>query len=131
MTSRELAQYCDRQVGQFVIQIAARKGWKTINFVRNRDDFPALRDQLTKLGATHVLTYDDLTDKSLRNNIKEWTAGKSISLMLNCVSGEPTTRMIRFLGQDAHLVSYGAMSKQPLSLPTSALIFNNLTSHGF
>ena len=33
--------------------------------------------------------------------------------------------------QDAHLVSYGAMSKQPLSLPTSLHIFKNLTSHGY
>jgi hypothetical protein len=39
--------------------------------------------------------------------------------------------MIRYLGKDAHLVSYGAMSKQPLSLPTSAFIFKNLTAHGF
>lgn len=39
--------------------------------------------------------------------------------------------MARFLGADAHLVSYGAMSKQPLSLPTSLFIFKNLTSHGF
>ena len=39
--------------------------------------------------------------------------------------------MARLLGQDAHLVSYGAMSKQPLSLPTSLYIFKNLTSHGF
>lgn len=39
--------------------------------------------------------------------------------------------MARLLGSDAHLVSYGAMSKQPLSLPTSLFIFKNLTSHGF
>jgi NADPH:quinone reductase-like Zn-dependent oxidoreductase len=39
--------------------------------------------------------------------------------------------MIKYLGKDAHLVSYGAMSKQPLSLPTSAFIFKNLTAHGF
>jgi NADPH:quinone reductase-like Zn-dependent oxidoreductase len=39
--------------------------------------------------------------------------------------------MARYLGKDAHLVSYGAMSKQPLSLPTSLFIFKNLTSHGF
>lgn len=51
--------------------------------------------------------------------------------MLNCVSGPTTTAAIRFLRQDAHLVSYGAMSKQPLSLPTSAFIFKNLTCHGF
>lgn len=39
--------------------------------------------------------------------------------------------MTRLLGQNAHLVSYGAMSKQPLSLPTSLFIFKNLTTHGF
>lgn len=32
---------------------------------------------------------------------------------------------------DAHLVSYGAMSKAPLSLPTSLFIFKNLTAQGF
>jgi len=39
--------------------------------------------------------------------------------------------MARLLGNDSHLVSYGAMSKQPLSLPTSLFIFKNLTAHGF
>jgi NADPH:quinone reductase-like Zn-dependent oxidoreductase len=39
--------------------------------------------------------------------------------------------MARYLGKNAHLVSYGAMSKQPLSLPTSLFIFKNLTAHGF
>lgn len=39
--------------------------------------------------------------------------------------------MARLLGPDGHLVSYGAMSKEPLSLPTSLFIFKNLTCHGF
>ena len=39
--------------------------------------------------------------------------------------------MARLLGNDAHLVSYGAMSKRPLSLPTSLFLFKNLTAHGF
>lgn len=51
--------------------------------------------------------------------------------MLNCVSGKDTTAMTRLLGDNAHLVSYGAMSKQPLSLPTSAFIFKNLAAHGY
>ncbi|KIM90590.1 hypothetical protein PILCRDRAFT_812350 [Piloderma croceum F 1598] len=33
-----------------------------------------------------------------------------------------TMSMARLLGSDAHLVSYGAMSKQPLSLLTSLFI---------
>jgi NADPH:quinone reductase-like Zn-dependent oxidoreductase len=97
----------------------------------NRDNIDQLKDQLTKLGATHVLTYDDLTDKSTRDKIKQWTGGKPIRLGLNCVGGKETTLMARYLGQDAHLVSYGAMSKQPLSLPTSLFIFKNLTANGF
>ncbi|KAI8985562.1 NAD(P)-binding protein [Trametes punicea] len=134
-------------VGQAVIQIAARKGIKTINFVRNRyHKFPAgkrlhaekfrpdldyLMTQLAQLGATHVFTYDALSDKSLAKHVKQWTAGRPIRLMLNCVSGPDTAAMTRLLGDNAHLISYGAMSKQPLLLPTSLFIFKNLCAQGF
>ncbi|KAF7796817.1 hypothetical protein EIP86_008001 [Pleurotus ostreatoroseus] len=105
-------------VGQAVIQIAARKGLETLNFVRSRGDLESLKHQLTTLGATKVLTYDDLDDKSLRDQVKGWTNGKASS-------NSPDAEL------HAHLVSYGAMSKQPLSLPTSAFIFKNLKCHGF
>ncbi|KAG6899870.1 hypothetical protein C0993_005840 [Termitomyces sp. T159_Od127] len=118
-------------VGQAVIQIAASRGLNTLNFVRPRDNLQDLVKQLEGLGATKVLTYDALSDKSLRKEIKEWTGGKDIRLGLNCVGGPETTQMARLLGNDAHLVSYGAMSKLPLSLPTSLFIFKNLTCHGF
>ncbi|KAI0819672.1 NAD-P-binding protein [Trametes gibbosa] len=118
-------------VGQAVIQIAVRKGIKTINFVRNRPDLDQLLLRLTQLGATHVFTYDALSDKSLAKHIKQWTGSSPIRLMLNCVGGPDTTAMTRFLGDNAHLVSYGAMSKKPLSLPTSLFIFKNLAAQGF
>ncbi|KAF7294454.1 PKS-ER domain-containing protein [Mycena kentingensis (nom. inval.)] len=119
-------------VGQAVIQIAAAKGLKTLNLVRSRPDFPELAGKLKAIGGTEVLTYDDLSDRALTSTImKEWTAGKGIRLGLNCVSGPDTTSMARLLGNDAFLVSYGAMSKQPLALPTSLFIFKNLTSVGF
>lgn len=47
------------------------------------------------------------------------------------MGGKTTTLMARLLGENSHLVSYGAMSKEPLSLPTSLFIFRNLTCHGF
>ncbi|KII87523.1 hypothetical protein PLICRDRAFT_112875 [Plicaturopsis crispa FD-325 SS-3] len=118
-------------VGQAVIQIAASKGIKTINLVRNRENFESLKTALLSYGGTQVLTYDDLTDKATRSKVMEWTGGKDIRLGLNCVGGKETTLMARLLGHNAHLVSYGAMSKQPFSLPTSLFIFKNLTSHGF
>ncbi|KAJ6457166.1 hypothetical protein C8R47DRAFT_995804 [Mycena vitilis] len=119
-------------VGQAVIQIAASRGLKTLSLVRKRPDLDDLTKKLKSLGATEVLTYDDLADRSLTARIiKDWTAGKGIRLGLNCVSGKDTTSMARLLGNDAYLVSYGAMSKEPLSLPTSLFIFKNLTTAGF
>ncbi|KAI0091749.1 NAD-binding protein [Irpex rosettiformis] len=121
-------------VGQAVIQIAAHRGLKTLNFVRNRKNFDELKSQLTNLGATQVITYDELAPdsfKDLRSKVQQWTGGNPIRLFLNCVSGPTTTSLLRLLGKDAHLVSYGAMSKEPLSMPTSLFIFKNLTCHGF
>ncbi|KAJ7634188.1 hypothetical protein DFH06DRAFT_1272282 [Mycena polygramma] len=111
-----LTDYVTLAKDEAVIQIAASRGLKTLNLLK-------------ALGATEVLTYDDLADRSLTARIiKDWTAGKGIRLGLNCVSGKDTTSMARLLGDDAYLVSYGAMSKEPLSLPTSLFIFKNLTT---
>lgn len=89
----------------------------------------ALKQRLTDLGATHVLTYDELEDNARK--VKDLTGGTAIRLALNCVSGKPTRQMAALLGQNSHLVSYGAMSKQPLELATSLFIFKNLVCHGF
>ncbi|KIK25238.1 hypothetical protein PISMIDRAFT_97112 [Pisolithus microcarpus 441] len=118
-------------VGQAVIQIAAANGWNTLNFVRDREDIGSLTGYLKDLGATQVATYDQLVDKGFKDQVKTWTGGQSIRLGLNCIGGRATTMMVRLLGQDAHLVSYGAMSREPLSVPTSLFIFKNLTCHGF
>ncbi|KAG8979268.1 mitochondrial 2-enoyl thioester reductase [Tulasnella sp. JGI-2019a] len=118
-------------VGKAVIQIAKSMGVKTINLVRNRDNIEELKGQLAALGADRVLTYDEILDKAMRKTVAEWTGGKDIQLGLNCVGGPETTAMAGYLGHDAHLVSYGAMSRSPLALPTSLFIFKNLTSHGY
>jgi trans-2-enoyl-CoA reductase len=83
-----------------------------------RKDIQTLKQHLHGLGADHIFTYDELANKSLSSQIKEITGKKSIRLFLNCVGGRDTQAMAKFLGTDAHMVSYGGMSK-------------NLTSHGF
>ncbi|CAE7071155.1 unnamed protein product [Rhizoctonia solani] len=118
-------------VGQAVIQIAAARNLKTINVIRDRPNVDELKQYLTSLGATHVITEQELTDDSMSAKVKEWTQGKGIKLGLNCVGGKPTAILAKHLGHNAALVSYGAMSKGPLSLPTSLFIFKNLTSCGY
>lgn len=45
--------------------------------------------------------------------------------------GKETTMMAKLLGNGAHMVSYGGMAKQPLSLPVSLFIFKNLICRGY
>ncbi|KAG9121509.1 mitochondrial 2-enoyl thioester reductase [Ceratobasidium sp. 392] len=110
-------------VGQAVIQIAAARKLRTINIIRDRPNLEELKQHLTSLGATHVITDQELTDKATRGKVKEWTQGKDIKLGLNCVGGKMTTALAGYLGHNAALVSYGAMSLSPLSLPTGLFIF--------
>ncbi|KAI0080149.1 NAD-P-binding protein [Panus rudis PR-1116 ss-1] len=117
-------------VGQTVIQIAARKGIQTLNFIRDRPDLDATKEYLQSLGATHVFTYEDLKNKERVKEI-ESLVPKGTRLMLNCVSGEATKDMARFLSQKATVVSYGAMSMQPLIMPTGLFIFGELICRGF
>ena len=56
---------------------------------------------------------------------------EKIKLGLNCVGGKPVAAMAKQLSSEAHLVTYGAMSKQPVTLPTGLLIFKNIHFDGF
>jgi hypothetical protein len=45
-----------------------------------RNDMNALRQELEDLGATHVVTYDELDDrKAIKAKVNEWTGGQVLS----------------------------------------------------
>ncbi|ORE10963.1 NAD(P)-binding protein [Rhizopus microsporus var. microsporus] len=118
-------------VGQAVIQIAKAWGLNTINIVRNRPELDQLVNELEEIGATHVITDEELGSHEMRKRIKSWVGDKPPLLGLNCVGGKPATEMARYLGTNGQYVTYGAMSKSPLTLPASLLIFKNISFHGF
>jgi len=41
-----------------------------------RENFPDVEQYLKNLGATRVITYDELEDKSIYERAKGWTGGK-------------------------------------------------------
>lgn len=90
-----------------------------------------MRSSLKELGADYVFTYEELAEKSFRSIITDITGGSPLRLALNCVSGPSTTHLAKLLSANASLVTYGAMSRQPLSLPSSLFIFKGLKSLGF
>ena len=123
-------------VGRAAIQLGREWGFKSINVIRGREDKDEeqkLRDELTQLGATKVITEEELLGRGIKDQIKEWTNGgrEQIKVGLNCVGGKPATALAKFLSPGGTMVTYGAMSKQPLALPASLLIFKDLSFSGF
>ncbi|KAG0277396.1 mitochondrial 2-enoyl thioester reductase [Linnemannia exigua] len=118
-------------VGEAVIQLANTLNVKTINIIRNRPGHEKVAERLTKLGATHILTDDQLGKLETKELVKSWAKGRELKLAFNCVGGKPTTEMARLLSKNGHLITYGAMSRQPLILPASLQIFKNVHASGF
>jgi len=109
--------------GRAVIQIARELGLKTVNIVRRAE----LVDELRTEGGDVVLE----DGENLRDEVAEQTQRAPIRLALNAVGGESAVRMAKALAPDATIVTYGAMSLQPMSIPNGMLIFKNLCFTGF
>ncbi|XP_073702741.1 enoyl-[acyl-carrier-protein] reductase, mitochondrial isoform X1 [Garra rufa] len=116
-------------VGQAVIQIAAAKGIRTINVVRDRPDLQQLSDRLTALGATHVITEETLRRPEMKELFKQ--SCPRPKLALNGVGGKSATELLRHLQSGGSIVTYGGMAKQPVTVPVSALIFKDVKIRGF
>jgi trans-2-enoyl-CoA reductase len=109
--------------GQCVIQIARELGYKTVNVVRRTE----LVEELRSLGGNVVV----LDGEKLRDEVAAATQSPPIRLALNAVGGENALRVAKCLASDGTMVTYGAMSLEPLSIPNGMLIFKNLRFTGF
>jgi trans-2-enoyl-CoA reductase len=132
---RLLHDYVDLQKGDWIIQNAANSaagrdvikiahelGNKTVNVVRRAE----LVDELRAEGGDVVLVDGD----NLREEVKSATSGATIRLGLNSVGGDSALRLANCLAPGGTLVSFGAMSLQPLKIPTGLLIFKDLRFRG-
>ena len=108
--------------GRAVIQIARELGYKTVNVVRRSE----LVDELRADGGDVVL----VDSENLRHEVADAIGGAPIHLGLNAVGGESALRLANCLAPGATLVTYGAMSLQPLKIPNGLLIFKDLRFRG-
>ncbi|KAF2000014.1 NAD(P)-binding protein [Amniculicola lignicola CBS 123094] len=123
-------------VGRAAIQLAKKWGVRSINVIRARDDKAKeeeMKQELREIGADIVITDAELQAQGIRDMAKQWTNGgrEPIRLGLNCVNGKPAIAMAKLLAAESHFVTYGAMSKQPLTVPASLLIFKDIHFDGF
>jgi mitochondrial enoyl-[acyl-carrier protein] reductase / trans-2-enoyl-CoA reductase len=108
--------------GRAVIQIARELGFKTVNVVRRAE----LIDELRSEGGDVVL----VDGEKLREEVKAATSAAPIRLGLNAVGGDSALRLANCLAFGGRLISFGAMSLQPLKIPTGLLIFKDLRFRG-
>jgi len=122
-------------VGRAAIQLAKAWGVHSINIIRARPGDEAatqkLKDDLKALGADAVLTEEEASEKSFKKQVKELTNGSRLSLALNCVGGRSALNLAKVLDAGAYHVTYGAMAKQPLTIPAGMLIFSDMRFTGF
>src|SRR5204863_10101676 len=97
-------------------------GFKTVNVVRRAE----LIDELRAEGGDVVL----VDNEKLRDEVKAAINGAPIRLGLNSVGGDSALHLANCLAFGGTLVSFGAMSLQPLKIPTGLFIFKDLRFRG-
>ncbi|EFN62703.1 Probable trans-2-enoyl-CoA reductase, mitochondrial [Camponotus floridanus] len=114
-------------VGQLVIQLCKIWNYKSVSVVRDRPNIQELKNQLTSLGADEVLTEAEVRGTQIFKSKKLPTP----RLALNCIGGQSAHEVLRHLAQDGIMVTYGGMSREPLTIPIASLIFKNISFKGF
>ena len=128
-------------VGRAAVQLGAAWGLRSINVIRARpeSDGPGatekLKDELRSSGADVVVTEEEAADKAFPSRLAEEfscdTKAGSVRLALNCVGGRSALSLAKILAPGSHHVTYGAMAKQPVSIPAGLLIFKDVRFVGF
>jgi trans-2-enoyl-CoA reductase len=107
-------------VGRSLIALGASRGLRVLALVRDA----SCTDELLALGATAVVAEGREAAKALR-------AHGPIVLALNQVGGDSGATLAKALAPQGQLVTIGALSRLPFTIPNGPLIFNELRLAGF
>lgn len=111
-------------LGRIVLQIAQLKGYKTINFVRRKEQV----DELKALGADVVIcTGDD----DVLEQVHSATDGKGAQGAIEAVGGTTGTLAMQSLRAGGTMLVYGLLSGQPSELNWGEMLFKGITVKGF
>lgn len=110
-------------VGEYLIQLAAQRGIRTINIVRRGD----LEPKLKALGATVVLT----DGPDLAERARAACDGADIVYGVDSVGGATFTRMVESLAPGATVAAYGVLAMEMPQLDLMSVIFRDIRVQGF
>ncbi|PIN00708.1 Zn2+-binding dehydrogenase (nuclear receptor binding factor-1) [Handroanthus impetiginosus] len=115
-------------VGQCIIQLARVRGIRSINIIRDRAGSDEVKQTLKKLGGDEVFIESQLEVKNVKSLLADIPEP---ALGFNCVGGNAASLVLKFLKRGGTMVTYGGMSKKPITVSTSSFIFKDLSLRGF
>ena len=110
-------------VGEYLIKLARRFGWKTMSVVRRE----AAAEQVRSWGGDRVVIDDD----DLESNLAQSLGGAELDVVVDPVGGRATRQLVHHLRFGGTLVSYAVLSGQSTSARVLDLIARHVNWTGF
>jgi mitochondrial enoyl-[acyl-carrier protein] reductase / trans-2-enoyl-CoA reductase len=110
-------------VGEYLIKLAQRFGWKTLSVVRRE----AAAELVRGWGGDRVV----IDGENLESNLAESLSGAELDIVVDSVGGRAARQLAHHLRFAGTLVSYAALSGQSASVSVLELIGNHLNWTGF
>ena len=111
-------------LGQMLVQLARRRGIRTISTVRRDDMIPVLEAR----GADVVV---NTTREDLVARVKEVTQGRGVAGALEAVGGTLGAQALECLARSGTMLVYGVLGLEPIPVNSGLMLFKNLTMKGF
>jgi mitochondrial enoyl-[acyl-carrier protein] reductase / trans-2-enoyl-CoA reductase len=110
-------------VGEYLIKLAQRFGWKTVSVVRRE----AAAELVRSWGGDRVV----IDDESLESNLAESLSDAELDIVVDSVGGRAARQLAHHLRFGGTLVSYAALSGQSASVSVLELIGRHVNWTGF
>jgi mitochondrial enoyl-[acyl-carrier protein] reductase / trans-2-enoyl-CoA reductase len=110
-------------VGEYLIKLARRFGWKTVSVVRRE----AAAELVRGWGGDRVV----IDDEDLESNLAQSLGGAQLDIVVDSVGGRAARQLAHHLRFAGTLVSYAALSGQSASVSVLELIGNHVNWTGF
>jgi NADPH:quinone reductase-like Zn-dependent oxidoreductase len=110
-------------VGEYLIKLARRFGWKTMSVVRRE----AAAEQVRSWGGDRVVIDDD----DLESNLAQSLSGTELDVVVDSVGGRAARQLVHHLRFGGTLVSYAVLSGQTASPGVLDLIGRHVNWTGF
>jgi len=110
-------------VGEYLIKLARRFGWKTVSIVRRE----AAAEMVRSWGADRVV----IDDGNLKSQLAQALGGAELDLVVDSIGGSPTRELVHHLRFGGTLVTYAVLTGHTDSADILDLIGRHVNWTGF